>query len=118
MQYAYRESVLKWAGQYFAIDMLLDLTPRSTPYEAYNPTELQQIRREKQPPGLSCGSFFTKWYRVGWVQISEHHGNFFLNNEKWTWSDVLALRDSVKKIVLEKHGIELHEEVRIISDSH
>jgi UDP-N-acetylenolpyruvoylglucosamine reductase len=39
--------------------MLLDLTPRSTPYEAYNPTELQQIRREKQPPGLSCGSFFT-----------------------------------------------------------
>ena len=48
--------------------------------------------------------------------MSEQHGNFFINDTKATWQDVIALRDLVKKEVQEKYGVELHEEVRIISN--
>lgn len=54
--------------------------------------------------------------RVGGVKVSEQHGNFFINDTKATWQDVIALRDLVKKEVQEKYGVELHEEVRIISN--
>jgi UDP-N-acetylmuramate dehydrogenase len=51
---------------------------------------------------------------VGGVKVSPEHANFFINDEKATWHDVIALRDIVKRRVLEKEGIELEEEVRII----
>ncbi len=57
-----------------------------------------------------------KWTRVGWVKVSEQHGNFFINDQKWTWQDVLELRDRVKKEIFEKYRVELHEEVRIITN--
>ncbi len=154
MHYQYRESQLKWDERYFVVDTTLNVAPLGWAYESYTPADLQALRRLKQPPGFSCGSFFKnprtteyrefiggkehltgerghiellsagklideaglKWYRTGWVHVSERHGNFFINDEKWTWHDVLALRDHVKKAVLEHHGIELHEEIRIISN--
>ena len=48
------------------------------------------------------------------MKVSEQHGNFFINDEKATWHDVLALRDIVKTQIFEKYGVELHEEVRIV----
>jgi UDP-N-acetylenolpyruvoylglucosamine reductase len=48
--------------------------------------------------------------------VSEQHGNFFINDEKASWQDVLALRDIVKKQILERYDVELHEEVRIITN--
>jgi UDP-N-acetylenolpyruvoylglucosamine reductase len=50
------------------------------------------------------------------VKVSEQHGNFFINDTKATWQDVLGLRDLVQKEILEKYGVALHEEVRIISN--
>ena len=57
--------------------------------------EMQALRRTKQPPGPSCGSYFKnpsgtsagklideaglKGLKVGGMQISEHHANFFIN---------------------------------------
>ncbi len=154
MHYAYRESILKGNEKYFVISILIDVsTVPPNEYMSYTPAELQAIRRLKQPPGFSCGSFFKnpkieeyhefiggkenltgergqiltlsagkliddaglKGTRIGGVKVSERHGNFFINDEKWTWRDVLALRDLVKSQVKEKFGIELHEEVRIIT---
>lgn len=155
MQYLYRESRLKWDERYFVVDTVFDISPLGGTYESYSPADLQALRRLKQPPGFSCGSFFKnprtteykefiwwkemlvgerghietlsagkliddaelKWYRIGWVHVSERHGNFFINDQKWTWHDVLELRDYVKAHVFEKHGIELHEEIRIISNT-
>jgi UDP-N-acetylmuramate dehydrogenase len=57
-----------------------------------------------------------KGTRVWGIKVSEQHGNFFINDAKATWQDVLGLRDLVKKEILEKYGIDLHEEVRIISN--
>ncbi len=153
--YRYRESLLKGDERFFVIEMLLDISPKEwNLYESCTPADLQALRRLKQPPWLSCGSFFKnpkleeyhdwiggnenlvwerghietlsagklidqawlKSTRVGWVCVSDRHGNFFINDQKWTWQDILALRDLVKEKVKEKYGINLHEEVRIIKN--
>ena len=49
--------------------------------------------------------------------MSEQHGNFFINDNKATWKDVIELRDIVKVNILKKYEVELHEEVRIIVNS-
>jgi UDP-N-acetylmuramate dehydrogenase len=153
--YRYRESILKEDRDLFVIEMILDVSPQEwNEYASYTPADLQALRRLKQPPGFSCGSFFKnprlsqyqdfiwwketltgerghsetlsagkliddswlKWKRIGWVHVSERHGNFFINDEKWSWQDILALRDYVQEKVYEKHGIHLHEEVRILTN--
>jgi UDP-N-acetylmuramate dehydrogenase len=87
-------------------------------------------RREKQPPGHSCGSVFKnpegdhagrliescnlKGTRHGGAVISEMHANFIINDNNATFADVMALIALVKKTVQEQHGVLLEEEVRII----
>ena len=156
MHYAYRESILKNNERYFVIDMTLDIAPREgNIYETYTPGDLQALRKLKQPPGFSCGSFFKnpkisdshnsiweianltgerhhietlsagklidqaglKDMRIGGVRVSDRHGNFVINDQKWTWQDILELRDTIKDKIQKKYGIDLHEEVRIITNS-
>lgn len=92
--------------------------------------EMQTTRRSKQPPGLSCGSYFTnpsgtsagklidqaglKGFRVGGMHISPHHANFFVSSEGARWQDVLELAEIAKTKVREQFQIDLHEEARII----
>lgn len=132
MKYAYRESTLKHTARYFVLSTLIDLTPRWGEYESYTPDALRIARKEKQPAGFSCGSFFKnppglsagklideaglKGTRIGGVRISEQHGNFFLNDEKAKWQDIIELRNLVKNTILSKYGIPLQEEVRIITN--
>jgi UDP-N-acetylmuramate dehydrogenase len=93
--------------------------------------EMQEIRRSKQPPGLSCGSYFTnppntsagklidqaglKGLSIGGVQISPHHANFFVSRAGARWQDVLEIAEIAKSKVREQFQIQLHEEVRIIT---
>ncbi len=68
MHYVYRESILKGNEKYFVISMLIDVsTVPPNEYMSYTPAELQAIRRLKQPPGFSCGSFFKN------PKIEEYH---------------------------------------------
>lgn len=79
--------------------MLLDVSPfENKDYGQFTPADIQAIRKVKQPPGFSCGSFFKnppgmsagkmidesglKGTRVGGVKVSEQHGNFFINDQK------------------------------------
>lgn len=94
--------------------------------------EIQKFRLDKQPKGSSSGSFFKnpkdqpagylidqahlKGQRIGQAQISEKHGNFFLNLGGATAQDMLSLAQLVKEKVKEKFGISLEEEVRIIPE--
>ena len=90
--------------------------------------EVAKSRIQKQPAGSGTGSFFKnpspektagwlieqcglKGKRVGGAQISEQHGNFFLNEGGATAADILALADLVEKMVLEKFGVRLEREV-------
>lgn len=132
MQFQYRTSAYKGKEQYFLLSTRIRLAPLWWEYESYTPENLRSIRKLKQPAGFSCGSFFTnplwasagrlideaglKGTRVGGVKISEQHGNFFINDQKATYQDILNLRDIIKTKVYETYGIRLHEEVRIITD--
>jgi UDP-N-acetylmuramate dehydrogenase len=89
-----------------------------------------QRRKEKQPKGNSCGSVFKnpdgdhagrlieacglKGTRRGGAVISDLHANFILNEGTASSSDILALIDLVKTTVLDRYGVTLREEVKII----
>ncbi len=90
-----------------------------------------QRRLTSQPQGFCCGSVFKnpendhagrligacglKGTRRGGAIISPQHANFIMNENDATCDDILWLIDECKRHVREKFGIELHEEVRIIS---
>ena len=89
-----------------------------------------QRRKEKQPQGACCGSVFKnpvnehagrlieacglKGTRYGGAIISPLHANFIMNEGGASSEDILALIALCKRCVLEKFGIVLEEEVRII----
>jgi UDP-N-acetylmuramate dehydrogenase len=131
MYFAYRKTALKGNASFFVLSTRINLAPLGGEYESYTPENLRSIRKIKQPAGFSCGSFFTnptgysagrlideaglKGTRIGGIKVSEQHGNFFINDQKATWKDILDLRDHIKQVIYEQTGITLHEEVRIIS---
>lgn len=93
--------------------------------------ELIAKRREKQPLEFpSAGSTFKrpegyfagalieqcglKGYTSGGAQVSEKHAGFVVNVGGATASDVMAVIDHCRKTVLEKTGVTLEPEVKII----
>lgn len=95
--------------------------------------KLRQTRAQKQPFGLTTGSFFKnpspdkpagmlieeaglKGKMVGKAQISDKHANFFLNKGGATAKDIIDLMKLAKKTVKSKFGITLEEEVQIVPE--
>lgn len=85
----------------------------------------------KQPPGLTCGSFFKnpgtfpsagwlieqsgcKGMTIGGAEVSKKHANWIMNTGKATASDVINLALNVHKIVKEKYDVDLEPEVQIL----
>lgn len=94
--------------------------------------EFMTMRRDKQPLAWpSAGSFFKrppgyyagalieqaglKGERVGGAQVSEKHAGFLINTGGATTGDFLALKALVQQKVLERFGVALEPEVRIIT---
>jgi len=90
-------------------------------------------RKATQPLGLpSCGSVFRnppgdhaarlieaaglKGHSIGGAEVSEKHANFIINRDDATATDVEELIEHVRHAVIEKHGIELVHEVRIVGE--
>lgn len=128
LEYGYRTSILKrHPGQAVILAARMRLT-HSTP-EAVNQTisELSAKRRNSQPPGASMGSMFKnpagdfagrlieaaglKGARVGGVQVSPVHANFFVNDESATADDYWQLIQLVRQTVLEKFNVMLELEI-------
>lgn len=93
--------------------------------------EVLAKRKEKQPWGLSAGSFFKnpvsgqtagslieqcglKGRVFGGAQISEKHANFILNSGSAKASDILALAKIAQDAVKEKFDVSLEPEVQVI----
>ena len=55
-----------------------------------------------------------KGYKIGGAMVSEKHPAFLINYHQAKAKDILTLRDYVKKVVFEKFGVELKEEVEIL----
>lgn len=74
----------------------------------------------KNPPGDYAGRLIEaaglKGMRVGGVQVSPVHANFFVNTESATASDYRQLIEIVRKTVEEKFGIRLELEVELVGD--
>ena len=90
-------------------------------------------RKDTQPLGLpSCGSVFRnppgdhaarlieatglKGFRIGGAEVSEKHANFIINRDAARAADIEALISHVQRAVLDRHGVELQHEVRMVGE--
>jgi UDP-N-acetylmuramate dehydrogenase len=95
--------------------------------------DMLERRKRTQPLGLpSCGSVFRnppgdhaarlietaglKGHSIGGAEVSEKHANFIINSNNATATDVEELIEHVRQAVIEKHGVELVHEVRIVGE--
>jgi UDP-N-acetylmuramate dehydrogenase len=92
----------------------------------------ERNRLEKQPRERSCGSVFKNPYpqfagqlveqaglkgtAVGGAQISEKHGNFFVNKGGATATDVVRLIRTARARVEEREGVRLAVEILLAGD--
>lgn len=133
MDYGYRTSALKrQPGQAVILAAQLTLA-ESTPEEVQAKMEENiQKRRSTQPPGASLGSMFKnpegdyagrlidaaglKGTRIGGVEISPIHANFFINDDSATAADYDSLIRLAQKTVFEKFGVRLELEIERIGE--
>jgi UDP-N-acetylmuramate dehydrogenase len=92
--------------------------------------EIVTWRREHQPGGRNAGSVFAnppgdsagrlidaaglKGLRVGSAVVSDKHANFFVAAKDGSAADVLALIETVRRLVRERCGVDLQPEVRCV----
>jgi UDP-N-acetylmuramate dehydrogenase len=86
--------------------------------KAHQPTELPSCGSVfLKPPGDFAGRLIEaaglKGRRVGNLQVSEKHANFFVNLGRGTSRDALALVELVEAEVLQKFGVRLTREFEI-----
>ncbi len=95
--------------------------------------ELTCQRESKQPLKMpSAGSVFRrpegyfvgplieqaglKGFRIGGAQVSEKHAGFIVNAGGATAQDVLDLITHIQKVILEKNGVQLVPEIRVVGE--
>ncbi|MDY7076958.1 MAG: UDP-N-acetylmuramate dehydrogenase [Chloroflexota bacterium] len=92
--------------------------------------EILEWRKTRHPSGATMGSTFKnppdshagylieqaglRGYRIGGAQISELHGNFFMNSGDATAADVLALIEYAQAGVRRQFGVELELEIELV----
>lgn len=132
MQLAYRSSVFSH-GENVITSVTMELHPGEKSEITARMDELMQRRRDKQPLNYpSCGSTFKrpegyfaaalieecglKGYAVGGAQVSEKHSGFVINRDSATFEDVMSVVNEVRRVVLEKKGVELECEMLILGE--
>ncbi|MCI8647075.1 MAG: UDP-N-acetylmuramate dehydrogenase [Firmicutes bacterium] len=132
LQLGYRHSILHESGD-IVVQAVLQLARGSREAISAEMKELAARRNEKQPVSLpSAGSFFKrpegyfagkliqdaglKGLSVGGAQVSELHSGFIVNTGGATATDIIQLMEVVQAAVLDKFGVKLEPEVRIIGE--
>ncbi|NPV84609.1 MAG: UDP-N-acetylmuramate dehydrogenase [Anaerolineae bacterium] len=133
MEYSHRSSILKRNATGAVILAAKMKLTYSTPQEVQALMEsLIAKRRNSQPVGASMGSMFKnppgehagklieaaglKGTRVGGVEISTSHANFFINRGGGTASDYQQLIQMAQKAVWNKFKIRLELEIEPVGD--
>jgi UDP-N-acetylmuramate dehydrogenase len=131
--YAYRGSSIKrQPGKVVILSALLKLSQSTPEAVQMKIDEYTALRHNSQPSGASLGSIFKnppgdyagrlieaaglKGKKIGKVEISQKHANFFINQDNASASDYLALISLVQKDVSEKFGIKLELEIELLGD--
>jgi len=129
---AYRHTRMMDEGL-VVLGAVLLLSPGSRDALYVEMAQFQTLRRDKQPlTWPSAGSFFKrppgcfagalieqaglKGFRIGGAQVSEKHAGFLINLGGATTTDFIALKDEVQRRVMERFGVMLEPEVRIIPE--
>lgn len=132
LEFGYRHSVFQ-ENHAVICEVELTLTPGDSAAIRARMEELTARRESRQPLEMpSAGSTFKrpqgyfagtlieqaglKGLRVGGAQVSTKHAGFVINAGAATAQDVLHLIREVQRLVYEKHGVELHPEVRTIGE--
>ena len=133
MAFGYRESCLSRGGE-AAVATVTVALPRDNA-EAIRTAmrDFSARRREKQPLSQpSCGSTFKrpqgyfagalieqcglKGIRIGGASVSQLHAGFLLNDGEGSAADYLALIAHVQQVVMERTGVWLEPEVRVLGE--
>ena len=125
--FRYRGSSFRDRGG-IVLEATMGLTPDDDPGALLARVEgFAESRKVNQPTELpSCGSVFLKpegdfagrlieqaglkGHRVGGIEVSSKHANFFVNVGGGTAADVQALVAHVERVVLERFGVKLTRE--------
>jgi len=131
MQYSYRTSILQKSRPGIVLECVLLLAPGNAEEISKVIQENKQYRQNTQPYNKPCaGSAFRnplpkyagqlvqelglKGYRIGGAEVSEMHGNFIVNADHATASDVHQLIAYIQEQVRKVYGIELETEVELL----
>lgn len=131
--YGYRTSRLKRKEvQAVVLSAELLLEPSTPQQVRQRIAAFSQRRKTTQPPGASMGSMFKnppgdyagrlieaaglKGLRVGNVEVSPIHANFFVNHGEARAADVRALIELVQECVRQTFGVELELEIELLGE--
>jgi UDP-N-acetylmuramate dehydrogenase len=132
-EYAYRSSSIKrQPGRVVVLSAQLRLSQSIPKAVQAKMDEYTTMRRDSQPSGASLGSIFKnppgdhagrlieaaglKGKKIGKVEISQKHANFFINQDSATASDYAALIRLVQKEVFRKFRVSLELEIELLGD--
>lgn len=127
--FAYRSSDIKNGCTVIAAELVMIRDTRQSIQRRID--ENLKKRMERHPVGYSAGSFFKnppghaagklietgglKGIPVGDAVVSEKHGNYIINRGGAKASDVIVLANRIKETVFKRTGIQLEEEVKLLS---
>jgi UDP-N-acetylmuramate dehydrogenase len=117
-------------GDWVVLEATLGLEPGDVEELRARANEILAWRRARHPSGATMGSTFKnppdhhagrlieqaglKGHRVGGAQISEQHGNFFINEGDATANDVLVLIEHAKAEVERQFGVTMELEIELL----
>jgi UDP-N-acetylmuramate dehydrogenase len=129
---SYRRSVLHDRLGWVVLRAAYTLVPGDPEELKARIKEFRAIRMNGSPNRPSCGSTFKrpegdfpgrvieaaglKGTRVGQIEVSPVHANYFVNHGGGTANDALKLIEHVKETVLAKLGVELEMEVEVVGE--
>jgi len=132
LRFSYRRSVLQDHPDWIVLRAGYTLVPGDPEELRARIKEFRAQRMNGSPNRPSCGSTFKrppgdfpgrvieaaglKGTRVGRIEVSPVHANYFVNLGGGTAKEALELMDLVREKVRERLGIELEPEVRVIGE--
>jgi UDP-N-acetylmuramate dehydrogenase len=128
LRYGYRSSSVGPSD--LVLEAQLVVTPGEAESEQAEVKSIVRWRRAHQPGGSNAGSVFTnppgdsagrlieeaglKGSRIGTAHVSEKHANFIQADKDGQAGDVRALMEHVREVVLDRYGVALSPEVRLL----
>ena len=98
---------LRCPGSFFKNVLIKDISSR-----AKKLIDQSKVRDGKIPTGYLLEAVGAKGMRHGGIYIADFHGNLLINDGHGTYRDVIILTTKLKKLVKNKFGITLEEEVQ------